>query len=407
MSSSVPAVNEEALKSEIRKEIITNKANACPMVVRLAWHAAGTYSQADGTGGSNGATMRFAPEADDDANAGLSIVRDMLLPVKKAHPEISFADLWVAAGCAAIEFLGGPKVPFKFGRTDAPSGAHCPAIGRLPDGAQGAQHLRDVFYRMGFSDQEIVALSGAHTLGRCHKTRSGFDGPWTRNPLKFDNQYFRLLLNLEWKEKEWDGPKQYVDADTEELMMLPSDLAIRDDSSFRQWAEKYAKDEQLFFQDFAKAFSKLMANGCPAHVNPSVRQPRAPKDEQAFLDGEVLEHSMHGSLGHVQKMVEKGGNPHAIEKASGRTALHKAAFWGHDHMIEYLVSLRVNANVQDYAGDTPLHDAARFGHQKCVELLMRGGGDWQIKNKDGKDVSVVALDYGKENIAKMLRSHRL
>ena len=40
--------------------------------------------------------------------------------------------------------------------------------------------MRDIFYRMGFNDQEIVALIGAHTLGECHKDRSGFVGPWTR-----------------------------------------------------------------------------------------------------------------------------------------------------------------------------------------------------------------------------------
>ena len=140
----------------------------------------------DGSGGSDGATMRFEPESTDEANAGLGIVRDMLLPIKKRHPEVSFADLWVLAGHVAIEFLGGPSVPFRHGRSDASGAAACPANGRLPDAAQGAQHLRDVFHRMGFSDKEIVCLSGAHTLGRCHKVRSGFDGPWTNNPLKFD-----------------------------------------------------------------------------------------------------------------------------------------------------------------------------------------------------------------------------
>ncbi len=52
---------------------------------------------------------------------------------------------------------------------------------------------------MGFNDQEIVALSGAHTLGSCHISRSGFDGPWTRNPLKFDNSYFKHLLHSDWQ----------------------------------------------------------------------------------------------------------------------------------------------------------------------------------------------------------------
>jgi catalase (peroxidase I) len=59
------------------------------------------------------------------------------------------------AGCHAIEFAGGPKIPFSFGRTDDKNGLRCPHNGRLPDASQGAQHLRDVFYRMGFNDQEI------------------------------------------------------------------------------------------------------------------------------------------------------------------------------------------------------------------------------------------------------------
>jgi cytochrome c peroxidase len=53
-----------------------------PVLVRLAWHASGTYDAATGTGGSNGATMRFAPEGDHGANAGLKHARDFLEPVK-------------------------------------------------------------------------------------------------------------------------------------------------------------------------------------------------------------------------------------------------------------------------------------------------------------------------------------
>ena len=55
------------------------------------------------------------------------------------------------------------------GRTDAKSAEACPPNGRLPDGDKGAQHMRDVFYKMGFDDQEITALVGAHALGKCHK----------------------------------------------------------------------------------------------------------------------------------------------------------------------------------------------------------------------------------------------
>jgi len=242
-----PEVNLEALKSEIRSAVINPKANACPMTVRLAWHASGTYDKATGTGGSNGATMRFEPESTDGANAGLHVLRSMLHPVKLNHPEISTSDLWAISGCSAVEFSGGPKITIPLGRTDHPDGAKCPSNGRLPDASKGADHLREIFYRMGFNDREIVALSGAHTLGRCHVTRSGYDGPWTRNPLKFDNTFFRNLLYLEWRPKKWDGPLQYEDVDTGELMMLPSDMALRTDEKFRVFAEIYAKDQEVFF----------------------------------------------------------------------------------------------------------------------------------------------------------------
>jgi catalase (peroxidase I) len=113
--------------------------------------------------------MRYELEANDDANAGLGIARDLLIPVEKSHPHVSVSDVWALAGAAAVEKTGGPKVPVGLGRVDQTDGTKCPPNGRLPDASQGAQHLRDVFYRMGFNDQEIVVLSGAHTLGRCHQ----------------------------------------------------------------------------------------------------------------------------------------------------------------------------------------------------------------------------------------------
>ncbi len=83
-----------AVKSAVRATIICQKANSCPMAVRLAWHASGTYHAAECTGGSNGATMRFAPESEDGANAGLGIEQDVLQAVKREFPELSYADIW-------------------------------------------------------------------------------------------------------------------------------------------------------------------------------------------------------------------------------------------------------------------------------------------------------------------------
>ena len=139
--------------------------------MRLAWHASGTYDKETKTGGSNGATMRFKPESSHEANAGLSIAREILEPIKAKHPKISYSDLWTLAGVAAIQEMGGPIIKWRPGRKDAETEVSCTPDGRLPDGAKTQDHLREIFYRMGFNDQEIVALSGAHVLGRCHTDR--------------------------------------------------------------------------------------------------------------------------------------------------------------------------------------------------------------------------------------------
>jgi len=115
---------------------------------------------------------------------------------------------------------------------------------------------------MGFNDQEIVALSGAHALGRCHADRSGFVGPWTRAPTTFSNEYFRLLVEEKWTPKKWAGPPQFEDK-SKELMMLPSDLALIEDASMRKQVDVYAKDREAFFRDFAAAFRKLEELGVP------------------------------------------------------------------------------------------------------------------------------------------------
>ncbi|SGZ00380.1 BQ5605_C034g11344 [Microbotryum silenes-dioicae] len=233
-----------------------------PVLVRLAWHASGTYDKTTGNGGSNGATMRFAPEANHGANAGLDVARNLLEPIKKQFPEITYSDLWTLAGVCAIQEMGGPTIPWRAGRKDG-NVENCTPDGRLPDGDKGADHLRHIFYRMGFNDQEIVALSGAHAVGRCHTDRSGFSGPWQHSPTSFNNEYYKLLLNEKWQFKKWKGPIQYEDKSTKSLMMLTTDMALTTDKAFRPYTEQYAKDENKFFADFSNVFVKLIELGVP------------------------------------------------------------------------------------------------------------------------------------------------
>jgi hypothetical protein len=182
-----------------------------PTLVRLAWHASGTYSAADNTGGSNGATMRFPQESDWGANAGLKIARDFLEPIKAKYPSLTYADLWTLAGATAIEEMGGPSIPWRGGRVDSQVPTTVPD-GRLPAADSGCVaadvgHLRAIFGRMGFSDREIVALAGAHAVGRCHTEASGYWGPWTNAETTFSNEYFRLLLEEKWTLKKTHNGK--------------------------------------------------------------------------------------------------------------------------------------------------------------------------------------------------------
>jgi len=233
-----------------------------PVLLRLAWHASGTYDKETGTGGSNYATMRFEPEAFHGANNGLGVARALMEKIKAEFPWISYGDLWTLAGVAAVQEMAGPKIPWRPGRIDGFAKDAAPD-GRLPDAAQGAPHVRDIFYRMGFNDQEIVALVGAHAVGRCHSDRSGFEGPWTFSPITFTNDFYKLLFDEKWVWKKWNGPKQLEDKKTGTLMMLPTDYVMVSDKAFKKWALEYAKNEDSFFKDFSAAFAKLMELGVP------------------------------------------------------------------------------------------------------------------------------------------------
>lgn len=220
-------------------------------------------------GGANG-SLRFKNESAHGANKGLDVALSLLAPVAAKHTDISFADLFQLAGATAVEVTGGPEIPMRYGRKDAPGPQSETPEGNLPAGgapwpkgaAGPAEHLREIFYRMGLDDKEIVALSGAHTLGRAKPSRSGFgkestkytaNGPgtpggssWCREWLKWDNEYFK---NLAEKEKD------------PELLVLDTDAVLFADPGFRPHAERYAADPKSFDEDYAAAHAKLSELG--------------------------------------------------------------------------------------------------------------------------------------------------
>ncbi|KAL1309879.1 hypothetical protein HN51_052612 [Arachis hypogaea] len=257
------ASDPDQLKSarEDIKELLRTKF-CHPILIRLGWHDAGTYNKNieewPQRGGANG-SLKFEVELKHAANAGLVNALKLLQPIKDKYARVTYADLFQLAGATAVEEAGGPKIPMKYGRVDVSSPEQCPEEGRLPDAGppSPADHLRQVFYRMGLNDKEIVALSGAHTLGRSRPERSGWgkpetkytkDGPgapggqsWTVQWLKFDNSYFKDI-----KEKK-----------DEDLLVLPTDAVLFEDPSFKVYAEKYAEDQVAFFNDYAEAHAKL------------------------------------------------------------------------------------------------------------------------------------------------------
>ena len=182
------------------------------LMIRMAWHAAGSYRTADGRGGGGTGNQRFAPLNSWPDNVNLDKARRLLWPVKKKYGnKISWADLMILAGNIAYESFGLKTFGFGFGRADiwqpekdiywgsekeflAPSeqrygnledpstlenplaATHMGLIYVNPEGVNGnpdplktAQHIRVTFARMAMNDEETVALTaGGHTVGKMH-----------------------------------------------------------------------------------------------------------------------------------------------------------------------------------------------------------------------------------------------
>ncbi|XP_057545146.1 L-ascorbate peroxidase 5, peroxisomal-like isoform X2 [Amaranthus tricolor] len=228
----------EAARKDLR-QLLQSKKQFSPIILRLAFHDAGTYDVKAKTGGPNGS---IRGELNNPANNGIKVAVDFCEQVKAKHPKVSYADLYQLAGIIAVEVTGGPIIPFVPGRQDARNQQD---RGALPNPNGDAKHLRDIFHRMGLNDRDIVVLSGAHTLGRANKDRSGFDGSFTENPLKFDNSYF---VNLQKEDKPG-------------LVKFPTDKVLLQDPAFRRYVQLYAKDEKTFFAHYAESHKKMSELG--------------------------------------------------------------------------------------------------------------------------------------------------
>ncbi|MEO1328818.1 MAG: catalase/peroxidase HPI [Pseudomonadota bacterium] len=215
----VKSLDYDALKADLHA-LMTDSQEWWPadygtyagFMVRMAWHAAGTYRIQDGRGGGGAGDQRFAPLNSWPDNTSLDKARRLLWPIKKKYGNaLSWADLIILAGNAAYESTGFKTFGFSFGREDiwsppkdiywgseqewlAPaeqryddtksaSSLEGPlaavhmgliyvnpeGVNGVPDPALSAQHVRETFARMAMNDEETAALTvGGHTIGKCH-----------------------------------------------------------------------------------------------------------------------------------------------------------------------------------------------------------------------------------------------
>jgi catalase-peroxidase len=204
----------DALKKDVVKVLTTSQdwwpadyGHYGPLMIRLAWHSAGTYRISDGRGGAGSGTIRFSPLNSWPDNVSLDKARRLLWPVKRKYGRtISWADLMVFVGNCALESMGFKTFGFAGGREDVfeppldiywgpenkwlgderysgdrvledPFGAtQMGLIYVNPEGPNGnpdplaaARDIRETFRRMAMNDEETVALiAGGHTFGKAH-----------------------------------------------------------------------------------------------------------------------------------------------------------------------------------------------------------------------------------------------
>jgi catalase-peroxidase len=358
-SAQVKMLDFEGLKKDLHA-LMTDSQDWWPadwghyggLMIRMAWHAAGSYRIADGRGGGGTGNQRFAPINSWPDNANLDKARRLLWPIKKKYgSKISWADLIILAGTVAYESMGLKTFGFGFGRADiwhpekdvywgsekewlAPSDnpnsrysgdrelenplaavmmgliyVNPEGVDGKPDPMRTARDVRETFARMAMNDEETVALTaGGHTVGKTHgngdaallgpapegasiedqglgwmnKTKrgvgrdtvtSGIEGAWTTHPTRWDNGYFRMLLEHDWElKKSAAGAWQWEPVDIEEddmpvdvedpsirhkPIMTDADMAMKVDPVYREISERFYKDPDYLSEVFARAWFKL------------------------------------------------------------------------------------------------------------------------------------------------------
>lgn len=207
------------------------------LMIRMAWHSAGTYRIADGRGGAGGGQQRFAPLNSWPDNANLDKARRLLWPIKQKYGQkLSWADLYVLAGNVALESMGFKTFGFGGGRVDTwepeelywgPEGSWlgderysgerelqnplgAVQMGLIyvnpqgpngnPDPVAAARDIRETFARMAMNDEETVALiAGGHTFGKTHGAGDpSFVGPEPEGAVIEDQ-------GLGWRSKHGTG----------------------------------------------------------------------------------------------------------------------------------------------------------------------------------------------------------
>ena len=266
-----------ALQSGLRS-LVAEKPECGPVLMRLSYQDAITYSMAHYPNGGPNAALRFSEfgEGTFAANKGLAAAATELLgPFTERFPRISLADLWAFAANVALEAMGGPTVATRFGRRDAPPQPRSEdeitkADGRLVDESalgieKKAAYLRRIYSAKGLRDREIVALQGRHTVGECMLDGAAHsDGTWSEAPHAFDNSYFLDLLRKTYEPHGSSSGATVYKCGSSGTVMTAIDIALLGDAALRGWVETYASDSAKFKSEFAAAWTKVQELGYDA-----------------------------------------------------------------------------------------------------------------------------------------------